>query len=129
MFQLVSGKPVIMENVQPSAPILDPLAAIAAFNNVAADTEFHSVSALDIGKPYAVRHLVRIDTTYGPKMKCTLKYNDNEDWEVILPSRLSRMTDAALENFNAVVGAGMPLCMTYNGKRGQAFEVAVHLLS
>lgn len=94
----------------------------AAFNQINATDEFHSVSELVIGKPYPLESAVRIDTKNGPKVKVRAVLDDGESWSVILPTRFSQLSDQELENVKTLSQAGYAPSLTFAGKKGKAYD-------
>ncbi|XP_034244022.1 uncharacterized protein LOC117646854 [Thrips palmi] len=81
---------------------------MAAFANLNTGEDFTSISTLRRFHPYETTNFERVGTSFGDKIKCIIKIEQGEEVPVILPSRLSKLTDEDLFNLNEAIAEGQP---------------------
>lgn len=100
-----------------------PMGAVAAFNALAQAPEWTSCSDLTINHLYPLRNLSRVQTIHGLKIKAELSAEGGGSIDIILPTKLARLTDAGIAEINNLIVNSVGPSFVFRGMQGRAFNV------
>jgi hypothetical protein len=115
---------VEVQQVNAPAPAI-ALQAVAAFNQLARAPEWTSCSDLLQNHLYPLRNLSRVQTVHGLKIKAELDGEGGGVINIILPTKLAKLTDECISELNGLIDTGIGPCFVYKGMIGSAFDVAL----
>jgi hypothetical protein len=90
-----------------------------------------SVGNLPLNRALHTEDFERINTQYGPKVKCSVYLDNATSVTIILPERFTALTDLQLQGYNTLVQAGHYPMLTYRGRKGAkgAFNLELTIVS